>query len=273
MFDFFALTGEIRNQIYDILVTSPKPVSIQRPPSTDNSDYGNGQTPNTSASFYTHTNRKSSFSPTKSRTANGLSLGVFVTSKALHQEARSRFFHRNTFDFATPDVLADWLQAIGFTGRKQLRSIILHHPCAIYNQSGLAFPSRQALARALMMLGWCQRLAYFGLAIEGYVPWYTRFVALSPLPVTTTTMPGVVGDGEARGQWRMYAKKLTDLPAVAELRGLQGRKGMQIEFLFEKHLIVPGTTNVDALIRSCSIYAWKFLRWDGFKLVRRYGQT
>ena len=48
---------------------------------------------------------------------------------------------------------------------------------------------------------------------------------------------------------------------------------MQIEFLFEIETIVPGTTNVDALIKSCSIYAWKFLRWDEFKLVRRYGRS
>ena len=271
MFNFFALPGEIRNQIYDNLVTSPKPVSIRRPRSTDNDDCGNGQPPNASASSHTHTNPKSSLCSTKSKTTNGLSLTILLTCKALHQEARSRFFHCNTFDFATPDVLADWLQAIAFTGRKQLRSIILHHQCAIYNQSGLAFPSRQSLARALMMLGWSQRLEYFGLAIEGYVPWYTRFVPLPPSPVTTTITPGAVGEGEARGQWRMYAKRLTDLPAVAELRGLQGRKGMQIEFLFERELIVPGTTNVDALIRSCSIYAKNFLRWDGFKLVYRYG--
>ena len=241
MFDFCALPGELRNQIYDHLLASPVPVPIQRP--FDPKSKVISHTPDT-----------------RPKRTHPVHLSLLRVNKAISRETRSYFLRRNTLDFQTPAELADYLAIIGPVGRKCLDSVALHHAAGDLPRNQIDSTGKQALAKALLLLSWCPRLTYFGVVVEDYVPWQRRYV---PVP----------WDGMTNGEWRSSPNRVMDLPGVEEFRRVKGRKGMQVEFVFVKEGQKGGLRveeEVDDHIRQWSVNAFKFLGWDAFKPAAKY---
>ena len=241
MFNFCALPGELRNQIYDHLLASPFPVPIRRP-------------------FDPKSKIKSHTPDTKPKRTHPVYLSLLCVNKAISRETRSYFLRRNTLDFQTPAELAEYLAIIGPIGRKCLDSVALHHAAGDLPRNQIDSTGKQALAKALLLLSWCPRLTYFGVVVEDYVPWQRRYV---PAP----------WNAMAAGEWLSSPKKVIDLPGLEEFRGVKGRKGMQVEFLFVQEGgkgLLSGEEELDDLLQQWRVNAFRFLKWDAFKPVAKY---